>query len=199
MKLFTPLCLLSVILLCAFTPGVNTPVVKDYFEVPGPLEFNKVSYKLSWSAHPNASYYKQEYLPANENAQQFKKMIMLEVVTGDYTLQELVKTKTAELDGRKQTDPVTNYSVIQNPNTGEYVLDFVISQGTGANSIVEWNVYRYLKLKDKAGKKGVQLFAFSRRAYGTGTTEFLKQLKTDRTADINTMAGYKVPELKLAN
>jgi len=199
MKLLIPLCLLSITLLCAFSPGANNLTVKDYFEVPGPLEFNKASYKLSWSAHPNANYYKQEYLPGTESAQHFNQMIMLEVVTGDYTLQDLVKNKTAELDTRKQTDPVTNYAVIQNPGTGEYLLDFVISQGTGANSIVEWNVYRYVKLKDKSGKKGVQLFAFCRRSYGAGTTEFLKQLKTARSADVNRMATYKVPELKLVN
>ena len=199
MKLFTPFCLLPIILLSAFAPGVNNPTVKDYFEVPGPLTFNKTAYKLSWSAHPNATYYKQEYLPAVENAEHFTKMIMLEVVTGNYSLEELVKTKTAELDQRKKTDAVANYSVIRNPTTGEYLIDFVISQGTGANAIVEWNVYRYVKLKEKTGKKGVQLFALSKRAYGTATTAFLKQLTTDRSADINAMVAYKVPELKLAN
>lgn len=199
MKRYTPFYLLTIILLSAFAPGQNKPVVKDYFAVPGPLEFNKVAYKLSWSAHPNATYYKHEYLPAGENAQKFTKMMMIEVVTGDYTLADLVKAKTGELDQRKKTDPVCNYSVIQNPTTGEYMLDFVIGQGTGANAIVEWNAYRYVKLKDKAGKKGVQLFAYARRAYGAAATEFLKQLKTTRPTDITAMANYKIPELNITN
>jgi hypothetical protein len=197
MKLLIPFCVLSITLLSAFTPGTNLPPVKDYFGVPGPLAFNKAAYQLAWSSHPNATYYKQEYLSAGETSQRYSKMLMLEVATGDFTLQQLVKAKTTELDQRKQTDAVTNYAVIQNPNTGEYLLDFVISQGDGANAIVEWNVYRYVKLKDKSGNKGVQLFAYSRRAYGAGTADFLKRLKTDRTADINAMAAYKVSEVKL--
>ncbi len=34
---------------------------------------------------------------------------------------------------------------------------------------------------------------YSKRAYGDAGTAFLKQLKTARTADINTMATYKLP------
>lgn len=193
MKALTLFSVLSITLLTAFTPG-GSPRVKDYFSVPGPLEFNKQSYRLSWSAHPSATYYKQEYLPAGQTSDKFTNMVFLEVVTGDFVLADLVKSKTAELDQRKKTDLTTNYAVIQNPTTGQYLLDFVISQGTGAASIVEWNVYRYVKLK---GTKGVQLMAFSKRAYGDAGTAFLKQLKTARTADINTMAIYKVPEVKL--
>lgn len=196
MKALTLFSVLSITLLTAFTPG-DSPRVKDYFSVPGPLQFNKETYRLSWSAHPSATYYKQEYLPAGQTSDKFTTMLLLEVATGDFTLADLVKAKTAELDQRKKTDQTTNYAVIQNPTTGEYLLDFVISQGTGATSIVEWNVYRYSKLKDKAGAKGVQLMGYSKRAYGDTGTAFLKQLKTARTADINTMSTYKVPEVKL--
>jgi hypothetical protein len=198
MKLLLPVCIFVLTLLSAFAPRNNKSVVKDYFAVPGPLEFNRVNYLLSWSSHPNATYYKQEYLPAGEKADKYSRMLLLEVVTGDFSLQQLVKAKTAELEQRKQTDPVANYSLIQNPNTGEYLLDFVLSQGEGANSMVEWNVYRYIKLKDKAGKKGVQLIAYSRRAYGDAGKAFLQQLKAARPLDIKVMAAYNVPELKLA-
>ena len=199
MKLLLPVSIFLLTLLSAFTPGNNKPFVKDYFAVPGPLEFNKVAYQLAWSSHPNATYYKQEYLPAGEKTERYSNMLLLEVATGEFSLQQVVKAKTAELDQRKKSDPVTNYSLIQNPNTGEYMLDFVLSQGEGANSIVEWNVYRYAKLKDKSGKQGVQLMAYSRRAYGTAGTAFLQQLKTTRPTDIKTMAVYKMPELKLAD
>ncbi len=152
MKLLTLFSVLSITLLTAFTPG-DSPRVKDYFNVPGPLQFNKEAYRLSWSTHPNATYYKQEYLPAGQTSEKYTAMILLEVATGDFALADLVKSKTAELDQRKKTDLTTNYAVIQNPTTGEYLLDFVISQGTGAASIVEWNVYRYVKLKAKQAQK----------------------------------------------
>jgi hypothetical protein len=195
MKSLTLFSAMSITLLAAFTTG-DSPKVKDYLSVPGPLAFNKGSYSLSWSSHPSATYYKQEYLPAGQTSDKYTSMILLEVATGDFTLADLVKSKTAELDQRKKTDQTTNYSVIQNPTTGEYMLDFVISQGTGAVGIVEWNVYRYVKLKDKAGAKGVQLISYSKRAYGDAGTAFLKQLKTTRPTDINAMATYKVPEVK---
>ncbi len=121
--------------------------------------------------------------------EKFTKMILIEAVTGDFNLQDIVKAKTMELDKRKPVDDVTNYRVIENKVSGEYLLDFVMSEG----SIVEWNAYRYRKLNEKAGKKGIMIFAYSRRAYGSATTKFLEGLKQERPADINALAAYKIP------
>jgi len=156
------------------------------------VEFNKVSYKLSWSSHPDNNYYKQEYLPANEKAETFNKMILIEALVGTVTPKDAAKAKQAELAERKKTDPVTNYQLIENPSTGEILLDFVISSG----NIVEWNAYRYSTLKD-GSNKGLLLFGISKRSYGAATTAFLKSLKTERTKDINTLAAYKLPVIKL--
>lgn len=182
--------------LAAFTTGDNPPV-KDYFKVPGPLAFNKETYRLAWSAHPSATYYKQEYLPAGQTNAKYKSMILLEVATGNFSLADVVKAKTNELDQRKKTDPLTNYAAIRNPTTGDHLIDFVVSQGTGAASIVEYNVYRYISLKAAKGTEGVLLVGYSKRAYGAAGTAFLQQIKTDRPGYITAMANYSVPAVKL--
>jgi len=184
--------------MASFVPGGDQQKVKDYLHIPGPVEFNKIKYDLSWSSHPSATYYKQEYVPAGQTVEKFTKMIMIEAVTGDFVLQNLVKAKTAELDQRKSADAVTNYQVIENKATGEYLLDFVISApGANNTTIVEWNAYRYRKLNEKSGKKGIMLFAYSRRAYGSATTKFLEELKKERTADINAIAAHSIPQVTL--
>jgi hypothetical protein len=172
--------------------------VKDYLTIPGPVVFNNTLYQLSWSAHPSATYYKQEYLSAPQKAATFTSMILFEAVEGNVSIADAVKAKTVELDARKKTDAVANYQLIKNAATGEYLLDFVISQSAGTkNSIVEWNAYRYMNLKDKAGKNGVLLVAYSRRSYGDSTASFLTSLKKERVRDVNALSSFKIPDIKI--
>ncbi len=184
--------------LFSFFSSHKAPAVKDYLTVPGPVAFNKGSFSLSWTSHPSAVYYKQEYLPATEKPESFTQMVILECVVGNMTLRDAVQTKVAEMVARKKNDPSVNYAVIENKSTGEYLLDFVVSGADGKGAVVEWNAYRYVTLKEKGGKKGILLVGYAKRAYGAGTTAFLKTLKTERTADINTLASFRIPEIKIA-
>jgi hypothetical protein len=54
-----------------------------------------------------------------------------------------------------------------------------------------------MALKDHSGSKGIMLFAYSRRSYGNATTNFLKALKSERQRDVNVLAGYKIPSIKI--
>ena len=171
---------------------------KDYLGIPGPLAYNKSAYNLAWSSHPADSYFKQEYLPANERSETYSNMLIVEAVVGDVSLQNAVSDKVNELEQRKQTDAVTNYQLIENKAKGEYILDFVLSESAGSKtSVVEWNTYRYMKLNDKSGKKGIVLFSYSRRAYGNASANFLKSLRTERLNDINYISGYSVPQVSI--
>ncbi len=197
MKLLSVFGVMAILCLFSFKLIDNSEKVKDYFTILGSVEYNKTMYNLSWSDHPNSNYFKQEYIPATEKPETFRKMIMIEAVVGDISLRDAVKSKIDELEQRKKTDPVTNYQVIENKQKGEYILDFVVSQSNNKQSIVEWNAYRYLKLKDKSGNKGIMLFAYCRRGYNAGTTNFLKSLKTERLADINSFAAFNVPGVQI--
>ena len=198
MKLVSYISVLTIITLTSFNIKENNTKVKDYFNIPG-LAFSKINYILSWSAHPADNYYKQEYLSANEKSETFTKMMMLEAVVGDISLPNAVKAKINELEQRKKTDLLANYQVIQNPATGEYILDFIMSQSAGGKTVVaEWNAYRYMQLSNTAGKKGILLFTYSRRSYGDAVPGFLKVLKTERLNNINVLSAYKMPVLKIA-
>ena len=192
MKLSNTLFLVAIIGLSSYTLKNSNQKVKEYFSIPL-VQYSNTSYQLSWSSHPSENYYKQEYLAAGEKETTFTHMIMIEAVVGNITLKDAVGAKIAELEQRKKSDALVNYQVIENKATGEYMLDFIMSDAIGtANAIVEWNAYRYSNLK---GNKGVQLFALSKRGYGAATTNFLKDLKTMRPKDISSFAAAKVPQV----
>ena len=183
------------ITMASFSTVGRSSIVKDYFNVPGPVQFSSTSYFLSWSAHPADNYFKQEYLPVGEKSADYSKMMMIEVVTGAIALQDAVKTKLNELEQRKKTDPLCNYRLIQNPGTGEYLLDFIMSVSAGGTTtIAEWNAYRYTKLPDQ---KGILLFACSKRSYGAAIPSFLRLLKTKRANDVNTLSACSLPAIKI--
>jgi len=52
----------------------------DRLSVPGPINFDGTSYQLTWSSHPSAYYYKQEYLPAGQTSEHFQRMVLLEAI-----------------------------------------------------------------------------------------------------------------------
>jgi hypothetical protein len=178
-----------------FSPAGNPATVKDYLNVPGPLQFDHSDYFLSWSAHPAENYFKQEYLPAGQVSASYSKMMMIEAATGAVSLQTAVKTKRNELEQRKKTDPLCNYQLVQNPATGEYLLDFMMSQSAGGKTtIAEWDAYRYTVLP---GNKGILLFACSRRSYGSAIPGFLRLLKTKRLTDINALSTCSIPLVQI--
>ena len=193
MKLINLLYIPLPIIFSLFHPNNTDQKVTDYFTIPG-VQYNNTSFQLSWGAHPSGNYYKQEYLPAGEKSDRYHHMIMIEAVTGDIPIKNAISSKIQELEDRKKTDALVNYQVIENKVSGEYMLDFILSQSSGKDIVVvEWNVYRYTSLKDASGNKGVQLFAFSKRAYGAASTPFLKALKTERPKEMAIFSGYKVP------
>jgi hypothetical protein len=150
----------------------------DRLSVPGPIIFNAVSYRLSWSSHPTTDYYKQEYLPAGQTSEHFERMLLVEAIARGADVNGVVTAQVNRLNRRKTTDPTVNFAILKNPKNGEVILDFILSDDNNkTGSVVEWNAYRYAVLKDRSGNSGVLLFGLSRRAYGEDSTEFLRRLR----------------------
>lgn len=170
---------------------------KDYLHIPGPITFKGKSYALTWSAHPAAAYYKQEYLPVGDNADTFTTMLLAEVITGNTDIKSIVSRKLEELKGIKASNPVVNYNSFDNPVTGEYMIDFLLSANgpDGSLQVVERNVYRYKKFTDKSGNKGVLLFGVSTRSYGNDIDKFLLSLKETKQDMVNAVAKFPLPEV----
>ena len=193
------LILISSIIISGTLSAYGQGNAKDYFHVP-PITFEKKAYFLSDAYHPQDIYYKQEYIPKGETADQFNSMVTIDLLTADIAVKDMVAKKVGELEELKKNDPVAKYQLIENSEKGEYILDFLVTQTVGDKvGIVEWNVYRYKAYTYAPGKTGVLLFAYTKRGYGDGITKFFSTLKTDRAEITEHMTAYKLPDIKLSN
>jgi hypothetical protein len=156
--------------------------------------FNKEVYTLTWS-HFAKGYYKQEYLRTKDDTSAFNKMITFDVLLTDLATPDLIAKKINEIEARKGKDPVANYQVIENEQTGEYLLDFLISEG----DLYEWNAYRYKTINTNKGK-AILLFAYSLRSFKGAelkANDFFAFLKQKRQATIELLASYNLPSIVL--
>ena len=170
----------------------------NFLNVPGPIRYQGTDYIFDWSSNPNATYFKQEYHPAGQPEDRYTEMIMLEVALGEIRVSDAVAAKQQEIEQRKGRDKMANYNLSENKEKGEMLLEFMMSEGSRDDTlIVEWNVYRYHAYSDSFGRKGVQLFALSRRCYGKKSKEFLDDIREDRLKYMNDFVALPVPELKL--
>src|SRR5215469_8493343 len=82
----------------------------DRLSIPGPINFDGTSYQLSWSSHPSAYYYKQEYLPAGETSEHFQRMVLVEAIVQGTDVNGAVSAQINMLDRRKPTDPTVHFA-----------------------------------------------------------------------------------------
>jgi len=181
-----------------FTPPQKAPV--DYLKVPGPVSFDQASYNLSWSSHPSATYYKQEYLSKGQNADRFQKMLMLEVLTGRINVKDIVDGKIAELKSMKAGNPFVTYELTALPARDEYLLDFLVTQNTPDGKsvlIAERNVYHYKPNAGKTGQNGTILFAVTVRSYDAEVKSFLEKIKTNKADLVGKVKAFVVPAVSV--
>ena len=182
----------------SFTTFNNDPV--DRIGVPGPLTFNKTTFNLSWTDKPNDIYYIQEYLPTGEKSESFNQMLTLHLFDTEIKVKDAVKQKTKELDNRKKTDPNCHYQVTASPDGKEFIVDFLLGESKGdMMTIIEFNIYHYKQVDLGAKKKGILVYAYTKRAYGDDITPFLKNLRNDRTDLLDVMIGSEIPTVKLTD
>jgi len=172
--------------------------ITNYYNTPTNITFNYIDYQLAWSSHPNEKYYKQEYVAKDDKVEHFNNMLLIDFVLTDLPVNEIVKLQVETLNKRKKTDNVCNYNVIKNPQTGEYILDFLMSESNGNSlSIIEWNGYHYKAYTDKNGHKGVLLFGISHRAYKDDALPFLKMLSGYRVDNLRALQPFPLPDIQL--
>lgn len=189
---------LATFALAGLAPSLAAAETVERLGVPGPIVFDGTNYGLAWSSHPSPTYYKQEYLPPGQGVASYASMIILELVTGGASVANAVGAQTRMLNARKATDPLVNFSLMQNQKTGEVLLDFILSAGS-PQRIVEWNAYRYAPYRGNDGEQGVVLLALSQRAYGDQDARaFLRDLKDKRMATLGAFAKLPMPAIKPA-
>ena len=152
----------------------------EYFSVGNPINYCGTDYFLAWSSHPQDNYYLQEYLPKGETLEHYNQMFTVSVIFWDRTPLEAVTAIVAELEQRKQTDPVTNYSVAKNGD--EYILEFIVGDSKNDElHTVEVNVH-YYKQMTIDGRKASVLGFYSGRAYEDDILPFIKSIPDKRNA-----------------
>ena len=168
---------------------------EDRLGVPGPISFDGADYALAWSSNPSPGYFKQEYVPAGQVVERYQSMMMVEAAVG-VNVNAALAAQTNMLNQRKGSDPLVNLDVIRNEQSGEIILDFIVSATDEKGEfIAEWNAYRYASLPDG---QGTMLFAISRRAYGDEDVRaFLGSLRTVRPDQINKIAQQTLPTVTL--
>lgn len=187
---------LAAVLLMSFSTINEEPV--ERIGVKGPIEFNKTKFSLAWTAHPKDNYYAQEYLPKNETVEHFNQVLTIHLFVTDLSVDDAISQKVSELNKRKETDKVSNFSVIKSPDGKESILDCVLSSGKNDKiDIVEFIVYRYKQVELKNNKKALFIYAYSKRSYDDKITSFLKNLKNDRTDLLNVMTSQELPKITI--
>ncbi|MCR5315033.1 MAG: hypothetical protein K6E52_03980 [Bacteroidaceae bacterium] len=180
-----------VLTMCSFTCMGQ---VKDYLKAGETIKFDNENYTLGWSSHPNDSYYIQEYFPKGEKPETFKKMFTINVFVADGVTPELAaQAKCIELDNRKKKDNCCHYKKFENKKSGEYIIDFLVSDGEQGKepTVVEFNLYRYKSIKVN-GKNALQLIFYSRRAYNSDVYNLLSKLSDIRPEAIKQMVDTDV-------
>lgn len=168
----------------------------DYLGIMGPIGFLGEEWHLASASAQNEAYSRQAYLPQGDSFPLYKRMFVIETVKGGLTVEETLAFQVQTLEQRRETDPLVNMEVIENPATGEVLLDFVLSgQTDDGNLIVEWNAYRYAPHQFADGSTGVVLYAYSVRSYGDGEARtMLTGLRDERTKLVEALAVSDLPQ-----
>jgi hypothetical protein len=195
-KSFRHIFLILLVILLVKTAGAQQPAI-DYMHIPGPILFDNETYYLAWSSRPVDNYYKQEYIAKGDSLEHFKRLVLLDVLEDTVKPADLVYLKIKDLNKRKKTDLVVKYNLIESPDSSQYLIDFVESEGMPKIDFVEWNAYLYKAFIDKKGHKGVMLFGVSTRSYGNNAADFIGALSNLRESVIQQLIKYPVPEVNL--
>lgn len=171
----------------------------NYLGIQSPISVQKNLYRLAWSAHPDASLYKQEYLVSGDAFPRYKSMVTIDFMLTASTVDQAVDTKLRELESLKKTNPIVEYNIISNPATGEKIIDCLIGNHAAneQDNLVERDIFRFKAIKTKSGQRGILLFAVSDRKYGPEITPFLTRLKVEKPLLVNEVAKLLLPVIQL--
>lgn len=184
-------------LLLSFTTSSDNVI--DRLGVKGPVIYNKTKFNLAWSAKPSKTYYVQEYLPDSQKYESFHQMFTINLFDIDIKLTDAVQQKVKELEARKKTDPSCTFTVTKSPNGNEYMVDFLVSERKNGKMIIaEFNVYRYIKIDLSKGKQAILVMAYSKRAYGKETRNFIMNIALSRLKYMQKMTEVPIPKITLS-
>ncbi|MBA0882404.1 hypothetical protein [Flavobacterium undicola] len=188
--------LILIIGFCCFTMmSFTMNAIIDYLSTGSELSFNNEKYDLAWSSHPNATYFKQEYLRKSDKLEKYEKMILVEAIKTTLNPEKASQMKINELDNIKKVNPIVNFKQVQVSNQNDKIISFTISGG----NILEWNVYRYQQQQIE-NENMIILYAYSYRNYVStkeDVTKFMNYVKNNENKMIETITKTNIPKVKI--
>lgn len=189
-----------------FSSAQYDPLLTERLGIFGPIQFQNKTFTLLRTSYTpdSATYntYKQEYIAAGEGLDTFKTMIIINVFTGAYGLEDIANAKIDELRELQKTNPIVNWQTFNNKKTGEFMLDFLTTENSADGQYIdmaERTVYRYVVINAKSGQECGVLFGVITRSYGDDVDPFLATLKTKAKGDLIKAAGtFKIPDITIA-
>ncbi len=127
---------------------------------------------------PNATI--KEYLPAGETLDSWTRLAAIRQFSH---IEDPAAYAAATLKQLKENYPQSPSAVVEDPDSGAVVLDFVVWPEDA--SFVEFNVFRY----EKRSGGGLISQQYALRAYGENSEPFLKDLRSLRERLVEKMAG----------
>lgn len=181
---------------CCFTMmSFTVNDIIDYLSTGSELSFNNEKYNLAWSSHPNATYFKQEYLRKSDKLEKYEKMLMVEAIKTTLNPENVSQMKINELANIKKVNPIVSFKQAQVANQSDKIISFTISGG----NILEWNVYRYQQQQIE-NENMIILYAYSYRNYVStkeDVTKFMNYVKNNENKMIETITKTNVPKVKI--
>ncbi len=188
--------LILIIGFCCFTMmSFTMNNIIDYLSTGSELSFNNEKYNLAWSSHPNATYYKQEYLRKSDKLEKYEKMILVEAIKTTLNPEKASQMKINELTNLKKTNPIVNFKQAESSNQNDKIISFTISGG----NILEWNVYKYQQ-QQVENENMIILYAYSYRNYIStkeDVTKFTDYVKNHENKMIETITKTNIPKVKI--
>lgn len=157
----------------------TTPAADTNPSPPQSVAIDGQTLNLAWQGGtPDEPIY--EYIPEGEDLETWTHLASIREY---HSIEDWKALAEGTIQAVKQNYPGAPTQILENPNTGDVMIDFLVGPPDG--SFVEYNVFQYSKRPE--GGTVAQQYAL--RAYGD-TTKFLKNLETTRTRLLNEMADH---------
>ncbi|KIA85952.1 hypothetical protein [Kaistella jeonii] len=171
--------------------------VVDLISVPGPIDLDGTEFLLSWSKQPSKTLYRQQFLPRDEQIENFTQLLDFSFFNKEIDIELAVRQKVESIQSRAEKDKFAKVNVSESPDGKEYIVDYFISEAPSkGDSYVEYNVYRF-KQFDTGTQKSFLILSYAKRSYGD-LKSAAKSLGKERDRLMTNMIEYKIPEIKVA-
>ncbi|QOW09023.1 hypothetical protein Q73A0000_00985 [Kaistella flava (ex Peng et al. 2021)] len=168
--------------------------VPDLLSIPGPIEYDGSEYFLSWSKPISKTLYRQQYLPRDEQIEDFTQLLDFSYFTKEIEIELAVRQKVEGIQQRSKSDKFAKVNVIESPDGTEYIVDYFISESPEkGDSFLEYNVYRFKSLTNGTDKSFL-ILSHAKRMYGDLKSS-AKSMARQRDHLLTTMIEFKIPEI----